>query len=930
MRKMVWFLFCALLIFGSQAGATSPAVVQQAAEYARVSNPLVPSSAIDEVDSVYYLEDFESGATGWTTMDLTSPGYMWHADNFNGYAGTNSWWCADPLLMGYNNHWLQYLVTPTLNFTGVTNPVLTFNMYYAVESPGGEPPPYDGWDGCNVWVSVNGGTTWQVINPTTPAYNCQNLYSFGFEWGMGPGIAGWGGSSGGWVNASFNLAPLVGYSNVKLRFAFCSDPAYCTIDNPSLYGFFVDNVLITAGATTLLNNNADGTAIPGPFTYATGPTSGDYWALSTASAHSPTHSMRCNTTNHFSLSDAVVSPWLDIVAGNQTAFRFWLWCDMPDWDGDGDNYLEDYYHIEVTTDEVIWNEVFYDYGDSTRPGGGIWEQYLPGMPFNGNLNLDLSAYAGQQIKLRWRVITDDNNDGGVGTGLYIDDLELFTTGLQHDVSAQKMKVPMPTSAYFDTIHCSVELHNLGLNAEPVVPAFYRINNGTAVPLAPWANIPAGGMVMKNFNWVTPAPANFFFDSWTALGSDEDRSNDTSKAGMVELTAANVFEFGYDNRQYSYEPSVYYFNFDAGEGAYIRYTPTSDGVNFNMNATSLKALFQNTGSIRVHIMEPGTASTPGPEVANFVATVTTVFPNWQTISLTNIAYLQNTHTDFWVWYETITAGAAQLMGWNDIVHGTGHFFANFGTGLAPSDYDFFARAVFNGPSTSPNLTMTMTPTGSVSFPAAGGTLNYNIAGANNGSSSATVDIWVNVTLPNGTYYGPVLGPVNNMVMPAGFSTNRDRTLTIPGSAPAGTYHLNGYMGDYSTTTPVYWAFDSFIFTKSADLNGSPWVGDWFVDSGEPFEVEAGVPVLPQVYSLEQNFPNPFNPATTLRFSLPEAGHVTLAVYDASGRLVTTLVEGMREAGNHEVTFDAANLSSGVYLYRMQAGEFAASGKMVLMK
>lgn len=932
MRKALWILACLLMMLATQAGADVAKMTAYNPDYGVIDSPkqaTLPGRATDDTDSVIYSEDFESGQGDWTSVDVTNAGFQWHIDSFNGYLSTNSWWCGDPGLGGYNNHWLQYLVSPTLDLSAATNPVLTFKMFHAVEAPGGEPPPYDGWDGCNVWMSTDGGSTWNVITPTFPAYNCQSLYSFGVEWGMGPGIAGWGGSSGGWVNSEFNLSAAAGLSQVQLRFAFCSDPAWCTLNDPSLLGFFVDDVSVDDGATNLLSNNADDPPVPAEFSFDVGGASGDYWTLTTNSAHSGTQSMLCDHAGHYNLSDALVSPWLDVPAGLNVHFRFWLWCDLPDFDGDGDNYLEDYYHVEVTTDEVVWTEVFYDYGDVNRPGGAAvgWEQYLPGDPFNGNVQLDLSAYGGQSIKLRWRVITDDNNDGGIGDGLYIDDVELFVEfALPNDVGAANMLVPMPTSAYFTQIPCSVELHNYGANNQGQVPAFWRQNYGAPNPLIPWASIPAGGMVLKEWNWTTPAPGSYFMDSYTMLTNppDENMDNDTSKAGLVEVTPADVFEFGYDNRQYSYE-SGYYFLFDPGEGCYIRYTPQDDGITFNISGQTLKARFFDTGSIRVHVYEAGTATTPGPEVANFLATVTQISPNWQTFDISSVAYLQNNLTDFWVYYERVDANSAHITG-DDIVHGAGHFFANFGTGMGPSDYDFFARAVF-GPAPGSDLTVTLTPTGSTSFGASGGTLNYNIAVANSGTSSQTTDIWVDVTLPNGSTYGPVLGPVQNFTFPAGFAGDRDRTLTVPGTAPVGTYSLNAFLGDYDLGTVV--SEDHFNFYKTAD-DGGAFVGGWFVDTGEPFEQLLATESVPEVYLLTQNFPNPFNPTTNISFALPQASKVTLAVYDVSGKLVTTLVNGYRNAGTHEVTFNASGLASGIYLYRLSAGDFTASGKMVLMK
>ncbi len=89
-------------------------------------------------------------------------------------------------------------------------------------------------------------------------------------------------------------------------------------------------------------------------------------------------------------------------------------------------------------------------------------------------------------------------------------------------------------------------------------------------------------------------------------------------------------------------------------------------------------------------------------------------------------------------------------------------------------------------------------------------------------------------------------------------------------------------------------------------------------------------LPQSYSIEQNYPNPFNPATTIRYSIPNEGLVSLKVYDLIGEEVATLVNEIKQPGNYAVTFDAKNLSSGVYFYKMQAGSFIETKKFLLMK
>ncbi|NBC18086.1 MAG: T9SS type A sorting domain-containing protein [Bacteroidetes bacterium] len=89
-------------------------------------------------------------------------------------------------------------------------------------------------------------------------------------------------------------------------------------------------------------------------------------------------------------------------------------------------------------------------------------------------------------------------------------------------------------------------------------------------------------------------------------------------------------------------------------------------------------------------------------------------------------------------------------------------------------------------------------------------------------------------------------------------------------------------------------------------------------------------VPTSYALEQNYPNPFNPTTTIRFDLPEAADVSLTVYDMLGREVRRLATGTMEAGTHTVTFTADGLPSGMYVYRLDAGAYQQTRRMVLLK
>ncbi len=86
----------------------------------------------------------------------------------------------------------------------------------------------------------------------------------------------------------------------------------------------------------------------------------------------------------------------------------------------------------------------------------------------------------------------------------------------------------------------------------------------------------------------------------------------------------------------------------------------------------------------------------------------------------------------------------------------------------------------------------------------------------------------------------------------------------------------------------------------------------------------------MYALASNYPNPFNPSTEIRFTLPEASAVSLVVYDVMGREVERLLDKTLGAGYHEARWDATGLPSGVYLYRIEAGSFAQTRRMTLLK
>lgn len=175
--------------------------------------------------------------------------------------------------------------------------------------------------------------------------------------------------------------------------------------------------------------------------------------------------------------------------------------------------------------------------------------------------------------------------------------------------------------------------------------------------------------------------------------------------------------------------------------------------------------------------------------------------------------------------------------------------------------------------------------------------------------------------------------------------------------AGTYdgerlrlYLNGQLVSYTDYKGLITVSDSDLYIGNNSENTQPFFGDIdevqifsyaLSDStiAEMIDIELELAIsnepepkteIPADFELSQNYPNPFNPTTNIQFSLPQAGNVSLKVYNTLGRVVTTLKDDRLSAGSHTVTFDAGNLSSGVYFYQLRYKGQVVTRKMLLIK
>ena len=206
--------------------------------------------------------------------------------------------------------------------------------------------------------------------------------------------------------------------------------------------------------------------------------------------------------------------------------------------------------------------------------------------------------------------------------------------------------------------------------------------------------------------------------------------------------------------------------------------------------------------------------------------------------------------------------------------------------------------------------------------------FTITVSAGGTSITTIKYTLTGLTCGGSTYS---GGMTSSQTPAWSITNNQFTI-VKNLNPFST---NEKLTINGTFTP---AGDQMSGTWNANIKGTICSGNWGpVGPATSVEDESG---LPKQFALEQNFPNPFNPSTTIKYELPTSTVVRLSVFDMLGREVSVLVNDRRDAGVHEVKFsakggsasggDGSSLASGLYFYRLQAGDFVSTKKLVLLR
>ena len=169
-------------------------------------------------------------------------------------------------------------------------------------------------------------------------------------------------------------------------------------------------------------------------------------------------------------------------------------------------------------------------------------------------------------------------------------------------------------------------------------------------------------------------------------------------------------------------------------------------------------------------------------------------------------------------------------------------------------------------------------------------------------------------------------------PYEYDSTKSLVIEIEQCGATGTF--SGFSLAHHTGMPITGNGRSYSLTAPCTAPYSGLTTGRVVNCGVNITPTTGVitPVsnIPGKFSLSQNYPKPFNPTTNINYSIPKSGFVNLKVFDVLGREVATLVNGTKVAGNYTVDFDGSGLSSGVYFYRIEAGDFISMKKMMLTK
>jgi hypothetical protein len=229
----------------------------------------------------------------------------------------------------------------------------------------------------------------------------------------------------------------------------------------------------------------------------------------------------------------------------------------------------------------------------------------------------------------------------------------------------------------------------------------------------------------------------------------------------------------------------------------------------------------------------------------------------------------------------------------------------------------------GEAPQPDVTIEILPDDPPVTVPQGGSFGFTGTLTNNTEDPQVADAWTMAIGPEKEVYGP-FKEFSDLELEPYETRTAHFYQRVPNLAPLGFYNYIAYCGDYPSTVIDSSFFElEVIAGPSTGAGEAGWVLTGSFSEGDLVDFSSG-------FELSRNYPNPFNARTVIEYQLPEASEVRLEVYNISGQKVATLANGNQEAGYKFVTWDACEVSSGVYLYKLTAGDFSETKRMTLLR
>lgn len=275
------------------------------------------------------------------------------------------------------------------------------------------------------------------------------------------------------------------------------------------------------------------------------------------------------------------------------------------------------------------------------------------------------------------------------------------------------------------------------------------------------------------------------------------------------------------------------------------------------------------------------------------------------------------TEGWISIQGTSAyGDSCVFLWGNSFEGNEFAYQDQGGVLVPLAYDL-ARCLT--PPALPDITIGMDPVNPPVEVPPGGSFDYIGSLTNNTGGDLYVDVWIIIEQVG-------VGQKHwrkwlDVLVVAGATQEYEITQLVPEWAGYGDHIIYAYCGTFDTDVIDWTSFD-FVVVEGIGGGAQDWSsrGGWSGDAD----------VLPSEFALGNSYPNPFNAQTNVTFELPQAADISLDVYNLMGQKVATLAKGMTEAGYHTVTWDASENASGIYFYKLTAGDKVFSKRLTLIK